>query len=110
MIYHSELGKYTILTTTKLLTLAPEDDIADYVANKVGACLGEFLISDSIRQLLNKRNMKLFQLLNKLERIHQCSNHHVTPIHFPQCLEKSGKSCQITKLETEFFPTNQEMY
>ena len=42
MIYHSELGKYTILTTTKLLTLAPEDDIAEYVANKVGACLGKF--------------------------------------------------------------------
>ena len=41
MIHYSDLGKYTILTTTKLLTLAPEDDIADYVANKVGACLGE---------------------------------------------------------------------
>ena len=67
MIHFSELGKFTILTTTKILTLAPEEDIADYVANKVGACLGEFFnqLYHYLGSIVNKRKMQLFQLLNK---------------------------------------------
>ena len=93
------------------MTLAPEDDIADYVANKVGACLGEFFyLLDTFRLKYQEIDMTLFQLLNKIQRIHQYLAHHVTPKHFPQYLEKGGKSCQITRLVSKFFTTNQEMY